>query len=67
MSLLDKLFLPKKLALSGLIMIAALAVAIAIEYFSDFETSRYVKTVFFYLLLDYCWATFRREYLGDRF
>ena len=67
MSLVDKLLLPKKIILAGWIMIATLGIAIPVQYFTGFATAPYVKTVFFYLLLDYCWTTFRREYLGGRF
>lgn len=66
MSFLDKLINPKKLELAGWIMIVTLYVACLVEYYTNFETARYVKTVFIYLLLDYCWFTFKREYLGDR-
>ena len=66
MSFVDKLLMPKKLIIAGWVMILALWVAIAVEYLTDFESIRYVKTVFFYLLLDYAWATVKREWFGDR-
>ncbi len=67
MTFLSKLLMPKKLMMAGWIMIATLSLAIVIQYFTGFETARYVKIVFYYLLLDYCWTSFRREWLGDGF
>ena len=64
---LDKLLMPKKLVIAGCVMIAALSVAIGVEWFTGFDTSRYVRVVFFYLLLDYCWATVRRQWLDSGF
>jgi hypothetical protein len=65
MSLVEKLYLPKKLMIAGWVMIATLAAAITVEYYTAFETVRCVKTVFIYLLLDYAWTTLKREWLGD--
>ena len=65
MSFVEKLLLPKKLLTAAYILMATLVVAIAFEYFTDFETIRFVKTVVIYLLLDYAWATIKREWTGE--
>ncbi len=62
MSFVQKFLLPKKLLTAAYILMATLIVAIAVEYFTDFETIRFVKTIVYYLILDYAWATIRREW-----
>jgi len=62
MSFVEKLLLPKKLMIAGLVMIATLTVAILVQYYTSFETARLVKSVFYYLVLDYIWASVRREF-----
>lgn len=62
MSFVEKLYLPKKLLIAGLVMIATLAIAILVQYYTTLETARVVKSVFYYLVLDYIWASVRREF-----
>jgi len=62
MSFVEKLLLPNKLVIAGLVMIATLAIAILVQYYTAFETTRLVKSVFYYLVLDYIWASVRREF-----
>ncbi len=65
MSFMQKFLLPKKLLTAAYILMVTLIVAIGYEYFTDFETARFVKTVIIYLLLDYAWATIKREWTGE--
>lgn len=65
MSLVEKLLMPKKLLIAAYVMMATLALAICVEYFLHFETIRVVKSVFYYLVLDYIWVSVRREWFGQ--
>lgn len=65
MSFVQKFLLPKRLLTAAYVLMATLIVAIAYEYFTSFETIRFVKTVMIYLLLDYAWATIKREWTGE--
>jgi len=66
MSLVDKLLMPKKLVIAGWVMIATLAICICLQYYTGIETVKLVKTVFYYLVLDYIWASVRREFFPDK-
>ena len=66
MSLTEKLLMPKKLMIAGLVMIATLILCIGLQYFYDIQTVKLVKSVFYYLVLDYIWASIRREFFPDR-
>ena len=65
MSFVEKLLMPKKLLIAAYVMMATLSLAICAEYFLNFETIRIVKTVAFYLILDYIWTSVRREWFGQ--
>ncbi|MDC7683611.1 hypothetical protein PQU92_10005 [Asticcacaulis sp. BYS171W] len=62
MSFAQKLLLPRKIMIAAWVMVATLWLAIAVEHFSAVQTLPFVKTVFFYLLLDYVWASLSREW-----
>ncbi len=64
MDLVQKLVMPRRLMIAGLIACAALSVAIAVQTATAFDTVPYVRTVFIYLLLDYIWASVRREFFS---
>ncbi|UDF03167.1 hypothetical protein [Asticcacaulis sp. AND118] len=66
MSFAQTLLMPKKILIAGWVMIATLWLAIAVERFTQVETLPFVKTVFFYLLLDYAWSTFYRQWRGGQ-
>jgi hypothetical protein len=66
MSLTEKLLMPKKLMIAGLVMIAIRILCIALQYYFDIQTVKLVKTVFYYLVLDYIWTSIRREFFPDR-
>ncbi|ESQ79613.1 hypothetical protein [Asticcacaulis sp. YBE204] len=62
MSFVRTLLLPKKILTAAWVMVATLWVAIAVEHFTEVQTLPFVKTVFFYLLLDYVWTSLSREW-----
>ncbi len=62
MSVLNQWLLPKKLTIAAWVMIVTLVLAILIQYTTGFETIRYVRTVVYYLVLDYVWATIKRQF-----
>jgi len=61
MSLFDKLFMPRRLMIAGLVAIAGLLIAIAVQLLTRFDTQPYVRTLLIYLVLDYVWASVKRE------
>lgn len=66
MSFVQKFWMPKKLLIAAYVMIATMSAAIVFQYFTGFETIKIVKTVVYYLILDYAWATIRREWLNSK-
>jgi hypothetical protein len=66
MTLVEKLVKPKRLIIAGCIMGFVLAIAILVEFYTDFDTVRYVRTVFYFLILEYVWASVRREFLDGK-
>jgi len=62
MSFVEKLLMPKKLMIAGWVMIAALFLAICFQFYTGIDTSKVVKSVFYYLVLDYIWASIRRDF-----
>jgi hypothetical protein len=52
--------------IAGLVMIATLILCIGLQYYYDIQTVKLVKTVFYYLVLDYIWTSIRREFFPDR-
>ncbi len=62
MSFVEKLLMPKKLMIAGWVMIATLFLAICFQYYTGIETVKLVKSVFYYLVLDYIWASIRRDF-----
>lgn len=65
MSLADKLIMPKKLLVAAYVMMLTLWVAIGLEYFTDWPTFKLVKTVFYFLVLEYVWTSVRREFFSS--
>lgn len=65
MSLADKLIMPKKLLVAAYVMMLTLWVAIGLEYFTDWATFKLVKTVFYFLVLEYVWTSVRREFFSS--
>ena len=65
MSLVEKILMPKKLLMAAYVMMATLSLAICVEYFLHWETFRVVKSVVFYLVLDYIWTSVRKEWFGQ--
>lgn len=61
MSLIDKLFMPRRLMIAGLVAIAGVALALAVQVFTSLDTQPYVRTLLIYLVLDYVWASVKRE------
>lgn len=59
---LSRFLMPKKLMIAAWVMIITLCAAMTFQYYTGMETIRFVMTVFYYLLLDYAWATIRREW-----
>ncbi|ADU13629.1 hypothetical protein [Asticcacaulis excentricus] len=66
MSFAQSILMPKKILIAGWVMIITLWVAIAVERFTDVETLPFVRTVFIYLVLDYMWSTFYRQWRGGK-
>ncbi|EGF92581.1 putative membrane protein [Asticcacaulis biprosthecium C19] len=66
MTLVEKLVKPKRLIIAGCIMSLVLTVAIAVEYYTNFDTIRYVRTAFYFLVLEYIWASVRREFFDGK-
>jgi hypothetical protein len=66
MSLIDKLFMPRRLMIAGLVAIVGLLIAIAVQFRTSFDTQPYVRTLLIYLVLDYVWASIRREFFPER-
>ena len=64
MSFVEKLLMPKKLMIAGWVMIAALFAAICFQFYTGIDTSKVVKSVFYYLVLDYIWASIRRDFFN---
>ena len=62
MSLIDKLFMPRRLMIAGLVAIAGLLIATMVQVLTPFDTQPYVRTLLIYLVLDYVWASVRREF-----
>ncbi|ESQ77104.1 hypothetical protein [Asticcacaulis sp. AC402] len=66
MTLVEKLVKPKRLIIAGCIMSLVLVFAIVIEYYTVFDTSRYVRTAFYFLVLEYIWASVKREFFDGK-
>ncbi|ESQ92951.1 hypothetical protein ABAC460_01500 [Asticcacaulis sp. AC460] len=66
MTLVEKLVKPRRLIIAGCIMGFVLAVAILVEHYTVYDTVRYVRTAFYFLVLEYIWASVRREFLDDK-
>ncbi len=64
MSIVEKLLMPKKLMIAGWVMIATLFLAICFQYYTGIDTAKLVKSVFYYLVLDYIWASIRRDFFN---
>lgn len=62
MSLTDKLLMPRRLMIAGLIACLGVVVALMVQVSTHFDTHPYVRSLMIYLLLDYIWATVRREF-----
>ena len=66
MSLIDKLLMPRRLMIAGLVFIAGLMIAIAVQVSTPFDTQPYVRTLLIYLVLDYVWASVKREFFPQK-
>jgi hypothetical protein len=66
MSLIDKLLMPRRLMIAGLVAIAGLMIAIAVQVSTPFDTQPYVRTLLIYLVLDYVWASVKREFFPQK-
>ncbi len=66
MSLIDKLFMPRRLMIAGLVAIAGLLIATMVQMLTPFDTQPYVRTLLIYLVLDYVWASVKREFFPQR-
>ncbi len=66
MSLIDKLFMPRRLMIAGLVAIAGLLIATMVQILTPFDTQPYVRTLLIYLVLDYVWASVKREFFPQR-
>ena len=66
MSLIDKLFMPRRLMIAGLVAIVGLLVATMVQMLTPFDTQPYVRTLLIYLVLDYVWASVKREFFPQR-
>jgi len=66
MSLIDKLFMPRRLMIAGLVAIVGLLIATMVQMLTPFDTQPYVRTLLIYLVLDYVWASVKREFFPQR-
>ncbi|MDV6331818.1 hypothetical protein [Asticcacaulis sp. 201] len=57
--------MPRRLEIAGWVMIAALWLAIGLQYFTGIETVKLVKTVFYFVVLEYIWASVKREFFPN--
>lgn len=65
MAFLQKLLLPKKLRIAAYVLMATLAIASVAEVYFGFHTFPFVRTVAYYLVLDYIWTSIKREWLNS--
>ena len=66
MSLIDKMFMPRRLMIAGLVAIFGLLIATAVQLLTPFDTLPYVRTLLIYLVLDYVWASVKREFFPQK-
>jgi len=66
MSLIDKLLMPRRLMIAGLVAIAGLMIAIGVQVSTPFDTQPYMRTLLIYLVLDYVWASVKREFFPQK-
>ena len=66
MSLIDKLLMPRRLMIAGLVAIAGLLIATMVQMLTPFDTQPYVRTLLIYLVLDYVWASIKREFFPQQ-
>ena len=66
MSLIDKLLMPRRLMIAGLVAIGGLLIATMVQLLTPFDTQPYVRTLLIYLVLDYVWASVKREFFPQR-
>ncbi|MGZ3304893.1 MAG: hypothetical protein ACXU8U_03445 [Asticcacaulis sp.] len=64
MSLVEKLVMPRRLMIAALVAIITLCVAIGVQVLTRFDTQPYVRTVFIFLVLEYVWASVKREFFS---
>ena len=62
MSLTDKLLMPRRLMIAGLVACLGVVIALMVQISTHFDTHPYLRSLLIYLLLDYIWATVRREF-----
>jgi hypothetical protein len=66
MSLMDKLFMPRRLMIAGLVASLGLLIATMVQFTTPFDTQPYVRTLLIYLVLDYVWASIKREFFPQK-
>ncbi len=66
MSLTEKLLMPRRMMIAGLVAIAGLMIATMVQFLTPFDTQPYVRTLLIYLVLDYVWASVKREFFPQK-
>ena len=66
MSLTEKLLMPRRLTIAVLVAILGVTIALAVQIQTHFDTHPYVRSLLIYLVLDYIWASVRREFFPDK-
>lgn len=66
MSLTEKLLMPRRLMIAGSIAIIGVSLALLVQVLTHFDTQPYVRTLLIYLVLDYVWASVKREFFPDK-
>jgi hypothetical protein len=66
MSLTEKLLMPRRLMIAGLVASVGVVIALMVQILTHFDTQPYVRTLLIYLVFDYIWASLKREFFPDR-
>lgn len=65
MSLTDKLLMPRRLMIAGLVACLGVVIALMVQISIHVDTHPYVRSLLIYLWLDYMWATVKREFFPE--
>ena len=65
MSLTDKLLMPRRLMIAGLVACLGVVIALMVQIATHVDTHPYLRSLLIYLFLDYIWATVRREFFPE--